>query len=342
MKHLLMTTSLLAFIASPAFAQTQTPPSHSQQTRAEQPASPEQAQRQNQDELALGDTIQASQLIGKRLYMPTDDQAGMQGQSTAPATVPQSNKQNQGSGQNTVQPGASGTVGNDPASNVAGANDSAGMSPQPGDLEMIGEIRDVILNTDGGAEGLIVDSGGFLGMNANRLRVSIEDVRFVPEMQGQSAQERTEPVGDNAQETEFSVVYTGDRAAFEGTEAYDETGATDTGETLGSTTWEQSERQQDQVSLSDITTEELIGAPAYGSENEWLGEVSELSLGQDGEVESVIVDVGGFLGIGEKPVALPMDQVELRVQDGDELRVHINHTEDELDAMETWESDSDL
>lgn len=90
--------------------------------------------------------------------------------------------------------------------------------------------------------------------------------------------------------------------------------------------------------LEELTSENLTGAPAYDSNDERIGEVSEILLSENGEVQSVIVDVGGFLGIGEKPVELELSQIDiLRTDAGGDIRVYIAMTEEELDAMPDYE-----
>lgn len=89
---------------------------------------------------------------------------------------------------------------------------------------------------------------------------------------------------------------------------------------------------------SDLTAEMLTGAAAYDANDEWIGEVSELLLTDDGKVKSAVVDVGGFLGLGEKPVELDLSQIDiLRAEDGSGLRVYISKTEEELKAMPDYE-----
>ncbi|MCB1313064.1 MAG: PRC-barrel domain-containing protein [Sedimentitalea sp.] len=87
----------------------------------------------------------------------------------------------------------------------------------------------------------------------------------------------------------------------------------------------------------DLTAERLTGAPAYDAHDEWIGEVSEIILA-DGQVSSVVVDVGGFLGIGEKPVELPMTDIDiLRDEDGADIRVYISLTEEQMKALPEYE-----
>lgn len=47
----------------------------------------------------------------------------------------------------------------------------------------------------------------------------------------------------------------------------------------------------------------------YDQQDKKLGEIKDMLLDRGGKVEAVIVSVGGFLGIGEKDVAVPFDAV---------------------------------
>jgi len=53
-------------------------------------------------------------------------------------------------------------------------------------------------------------------------------------------------------------------------------------------------------------TSELIGKDVYGANNERLGEVSDVLVDRNSQVVGVIIGVGGFLGIGDREIALPM------------------------------------
>jgi sporulation protein YlmC with PRC-barrel domain len=53
----------------------------------------------------------------------------------------------------------------------------------------------------------------------------------------------------------------------------------------------------------------LIGINVYNQANEKIGAVEELIVDKSGRVENVILGVGGFLGMGEHYVAVPMDKL---------------------------------
>jgi sporulation protein YlmC with PRC-barrel domain len=54
----------------------------------------------------------------------------------------------------------------------------------------------------------------------------------------------------------------------------------------------------------------LTGLAVYNNNDERVGEINELIIGKDGKIESVVLGVGGFLGIGEHDVAVPFGKVK--------------------------------
>src|SRR5687768_11028544 len=59
-----------------------------------------------------------------------------------------------------------------------------------------------------------------------------------------------------------------------------------------------------------IRASKLVGVDIVGANNESIGDVNDLILDQQGMPEAVVIGVGGFLGIGEKNVAVPFKAVE--------------------------------
>ena len=82
----------------------------------------------------------------------------------------------------------------------------------------------------------------------------------------------------------------------------------------------------------DIYGTDLIGKRLYVSETEFgegymaatgesaewddVGEIGDLVISQDGAVDAVLLDIGGFLGLGEKTVAVQMDDLNFIREDG--------------------------
>lgn len=89
--------------------------------------------------------------------------------------------------------------------------------------------------------------------------------------------------------------------------------------------------------VQEITAEMLEDARVYGSNDEDVGEINRLVLTEDGQIKHAVVDVGGFLGLGEHPIAVTMDELQiLRAEDGGGIRVHIDSTQTELEKKPAY------
>lgn len=54
----------------------------------------------------------------------------------------------------------------------------------------------------------------------------------------------------------------------------------------------------------------LVGVNVYNDNNESLGEINELLTDQQGKIQAVVIGVGGFLGMGERNVAIPFEKIK--------------------------------
>ncbi|AZQ67099.1 PRC-barrel domain containing protein [Silicimonas algicola] len=85
------------------------------------------------------------------------------------------------------------------------------------------------------------------------------------------------------------------------------------------------------LSETEWTQDNLEGAKILGTDDETLGTVSHVH--GSGAGSTVIVDVGGFLGIGAKPVALNGQRLTfMRDQDGT-VHATTTFTKDELKSL---------
>jgi sporulation protein YlmC with PRC-barrel domain len=67
----------------------------------------------------------------------------------------------------------------------------------------------------------------------------------------------------------------------------------------------------DSVSVTDYYKQNV-----YDASDNTIGEVSDVLLNKDGHVTAVMLSVGGFLGIGEKDVAVPFNAIRLTEKNG--------------------------
>jgi PRC-barrel domain len=211
----------------------------------------------------------------------------------------------------------------------------------------IGEINDVILTRDGKVDAVLLDIGGFLGMGERQVALGMENIRFVAD----SA--TAEDVND------FFLVVNADRTVLEAAPEYMRTGdmsaapaTTDTavmddaatapmtdGAVVdqGVATNDDAMPAMDGYAVVDaagVTGEQLRGVRVYGPNEEDLGEISDILLTDAGAPNQVIVDVGGFLGMGEKPVAIEMTALRLVQAEGDgEMRAYVQMTQEQLEGL---------
>ena len=57
-------------------------------------------------------------------------------------------------------------------------------------------------------------------------------------------------------------------------------------------------------------TSKLVGLNVYNDNNESLGSINDLLIDKTGNIKAVIIGVGGFLGVGEHLVAVPLDKIK--------------------------------
>lgn len=82
-------------------------------------------------------------------------------------------------------------------------------------------------------------------------------------------------------------------------------------------------------SASDWLASDLIGKKVVNRENETIGEINDLVTDESGKIQAALVGAGGFLGIGEKDVAVRFEDLEL-VRDGTDTKVMLDTNKETL------------
>jgi sporulation protein YlmC with PRC-barrel domain len=81
--------------------------------------------------------------------------------------------------------------------------------------------------------------------------------------------------------------------------------------------------------MATADTRKLIGRNIQNAENETIGEIKSIYIDKAGKVDSVIVGVGGFLGVGDREVRIAWS--DLKISDNGE-KVMVDMTKDQLKA----------
>lgn len=198
------------------------------------------------------------------------------------------------------------------------------------DAEVIGEVEELLLSEAGNLDAVVIGVGGFLGVGEKDVAVGFKDLKWATDANGNRFLVLTTSKDELNQAPAFQytevAVVDGDATATDPVVA-----------TKPMTTPNPSAAKMDRATLqvteaTAISAEDLTGTTVYDSADNNVGEVNDVILSKDGKIDAVIIDVGGFLGMGEKPVALAFDDLEFRRDADGALYVYSKVTEAQLSA----------
>jgi sporulation protein YlmC with PRC-barrel domain len=100
-----------------------------------------------------------------------------------------------------------------------------------------------------------------------------------------------------------------------------------------------------QIVVQDTNTilaKDLIGQTVYAPDKAKIGNISDLILSKDAKtVEGFVIGVGGFLGLGEKSVALKLDRLQMTQDAENGLRLTMDVKKEELANAPSFKSKRD-
>lgn len=241
------------------------------------------------------------------------------------------------------------------------------------DAEAVGDVNDIVFSTEGSVKAVIAGIGGFLGIGEKEVAISIDQLNWrtgpdgerwlvgdlskeqleeAPEFDRDILTERQQAMVDPDREADAE-----NNAADADTETADADTENQTADTENQTAdadnqtadaTEETEREFVPIMDATFEADNLIGMDVHGAQGEDIGEVGDVLISSDGKVEAVIIDVGGFLGIGEKQVAVSLQNMMVSRADGafDWSVAKVNLTEEELEkhtefSRSEYESDPD-
>lgn len=79
----------------------------------------------------------------------------------------------------------------------------------------------------------------------------------------------------------------------------------------------------------------------YDRSDARIGVINDLVIGRDGRVAAVVVGVGGFLGLGEKNVGVPFEDIKISMRDNQEWLV-LDRSKDDLRAAPAFGVDASM
>jgi len=86
------------------------------------------------------------------------------------------------------------------------------------------------------------------------------------------------------------------------------------------------------VESFNLSVDQLEDMDIHGSGGERIGEVDEVLMTPEGKITAVSVEVGGFLGIGDKEVVMELNQLR---REGDTITTDL--TKEQVEALQNWD-----
>jgi sporulation protein YlmC with PRC-barrel domain len=90
-------------------------------------------------------------------------------------------------------------------------------------------------------------------------------------------------------------------------------------------------RAEETIQADQIRASKMIGSTVYDVQNRNIGKVRDLVLDRDGKIAAVVVDVGTFLGMGGKIVAVKLSDLKT-----DNNRITLDRTKEQLQQMANY------
>jgi sporulation protein YlmC with PRC-barrel domain len=205
--------------------------------------------------------------------------------------------------------------------------------------DTIGEINDIVVDSRGQIQAVIIGVGGFLGMGEKNVAVNYSSLKWMRQPNGNAMVAVLPTTKENLKNAPAF-----DTAALEPSASININNANNTNNTTGSaatmTSSTDSQANLTPVKASAISASKLKDSTVYSADNKDIGKVNDVLLGKDGKISAVVLDVGGFLGMGAKPVAIAFDSLELMTDQNSNLYVHTKFTKAQLEQAPTYDKDA--
>jgi len=219
------------------------------------------------------------------------------------------------------------------------------------DAEKIGTINDMVVTSGQGISAVVVGVGGFLGVGEKDVAVAFADLNWAERADGSrrwvlgttkdalsaapafiwtQSEAATGPAMTPAEEQEQLVDGDPNAAPIDPTLTTDQPDAQPT------------TQQVDRAALDDfdestLSADELRGTGVYGIDDQQIGSISDVLPAATGGIDAVIVDVGGFLGLGAKPVAVGFENLAFSSDTFGNRYLFLNTTSEQLEAQPTYD-----
>jgi sporulation protein YlmC with PRC-barrel domain len=221
--------------------------------------------------------------------------------------------------------------------------------------DTIGEIKSIYLNKDGKVDSVMVSVGGFLGVGDREVRIAWSDLRITDNGEKVTVnmtkdELKAKPEYKYKNEAWRGQVFTdtGPWTARPSDTARSVDSARPANDQLAQTTKPPADRATDKPAdrpniaattstgdfnaAGEMSGNALIGATVRNDNREAVGKIEDVYVDNSGAIKTVVVSVGGFLGMGSKDVAVKWSDLKLS-RDDKSIVIMTSWTKDSLKAM---------
>jgi sporulation protein YlmC with PRC-barrel domain len=218
--------------------------------------------------------------------------------------------------------------------------------------EEVGTITDMVVTSGLGISAVVISVGGFLGVGEKDVAVDFAQLEWAQRDDGSRRWVLATTADALAAAPAFawsdSEAMTGETAMTpqQEEEQLVEGDPNDTNIDPALTT-DQTERPAittplDRTGFSEfdeagLAAEDLLGIGVYGINDEQIGTIGDVVANPDGSFDAVIVDVGGFLGLGAKPVAVGYDNLVFSADTFGNRYLFLNTTREQLENQPAYD-----
>ncbi|HLU06665.1 MAG TPA: PRC-barrel domain-containing protein [Woeseiaceae bacterium] len=150
-----------------------------------------------------------------------------------------------------------------------------------------------------------------------------------PETQTESDMS-TDPYGTDQSQSQTTDQYGTDQSQSQTdtTDTYGTQSETETTQQSAST-WEDKSGKD----IADMTADKLSGKSVVTADGEEIGDIDEVGYSATHQERVAVIEAGGFLGVGEKRVAVPLSELEL----GSDGNVKTTMDRDSIESQEEFD-----
>lgn len=212
------------------------------------------------------------------------------------------------------------------------------------DAPEVGYVKDLVLGASGQISAVVLGIGGFLGAGEKNVAVAYSQITWTLANDGsvRGALNSNKDALAAAPDFKFPDYAAVAQASSASLAAPTSTTSSSVPASAASSVPQPGDVDVGTLKPLDVATlkaEDLKGTDVISPTGQKLGDIDDFVLSSDGKVDAVIVEFGGFLGIGTKHVAVAYEGLKFMVGQNNERYLVIDVTKEQLTAQPDYNKD---